>query len=127
MYKFVLKSIYVNRIKILKTEINKTEIYLSKNKTELENYTNIVLSKLQDMDNISNDNKIDSNIKYIQLTELTNEVEKLVLKIESIKNDILEKVDYIINQKNIIINNCIEDNPNISEEIVKESIDKYFL
>jgi hypothetical protein len=110
-----LKPLYYDRIKTLKREIYNIEEYSIKRKNIIDDYIKLIDETLEDIKKISNDDKIDNNIKYIKLNEKTSDIEKITNKIDVLYNEILNKTNYIIKEKEILLQNCIKDHSNFSE------------
>lgn len=119
-----LKPLYLNRIITLKTDIKNTESYISKRQVVINDYVGVIEEVLQELKTISNDEKIEPHIKYIQLNEKTTDIEKITAKIEELHNDISKKVVIINKSKELLIQNCIEDHPNLSEDVIVTEISK---
>ena len=117
----IFKPIYLNRLKTLKRDIKEMDIYLKANKDIITQYNSIVLKLTDDLKIISDNEKIEPNIKYIQLNERITEIEKILNKIEVIYQDMNKKVHVMNKNKSILLQNCIEDHSNISEkDIINE-------
>ncbi|MFM2392787.1 MAG: hypothetical protein RLZZ546_769 [Bacteroidota bacterium] len=119
-----IKSLYLNRITTLKTELKNTESYVSKRHTIINEYVDIIQEVLSELKTISNDENIEPHIKYIQLNEKTTDIEKITAKIEELYNDINKKVVHVNKEKALLIQNCIEDHPNLSEDAIVTELNK---
>ncbi len=110
-----LKPLYYDRIKTLKSEISNIEEYSIKRKKIIDDYIKVIDETLEEIKKISNDDKIDNNIKYIKLNEKSSDIEKITSKIDVLYNEIVEKTNYIVREKEILLQNCIKDHANFTE------------
>ncbi len=113
-----LKSLYLNRIVTLKTELKNTNSYITNREKLINEYISIIEETLHELKTIGNDEKIEPHIKYIQLNEKTTDIEKITANIEELYNDINKKLVIINKQKALLIQYCIEDHPNLSEDLI---------
>ncbi len=119
-----LKSLYLNRINTLKSDLVKADDYISKRNTIINEYVSLMKELLLELKTISNNENIEPNIKYIQLNEKTSEIEKIYSKMEELYNDINKKATSINKERDILLQNCIEDHSNLSE---KQIIDEFLI
>ena len=122
MNNIFLKPLYTNRIKTLKRDISKASEYILIRSNLILEYKKLVDDGLIELKNISDDTKIVSNIKYIQLNEKTSEIEKITKRMSENSNEIDIKNSFIKNEYNILLQNCINDHPNISKIDIEETI-----
>ena len=111
-----LKSLYINRITTLKVEMSNIEEYVSSRNNVINQYLALIEELLLELKTISNNENIEPHIKYIQLNEKTVEIEKITVKIDELYKDINKKIVYISKEKDILLQNCIEDHTNLSED-----------
>lgn len=118
----ILKPLYLNRIKTLKTEIRNNNIFI-KNKCEyLLECNNIILEYTGLLKEISSNENLDINNRYIQMMEKSNEIEKIVNVIQKTEEDIKSKQNNISKSTSLLIQNCLEDHPNLTENVIVEQI-----
>ena len=117
----MLKKLYIDRIYTLKKEIKDAEVFYTKRASIIEDYLLIINNLKDSMTIITNNEKIEPNIKYIQLNEKASEIEKVFTKIGELTNENINKVANINKSKSILIQNCMEDHTNMTEnEILLE-------
>jgi hypothetical protein len=119
---FSLKPLYLNRIKTLKTEINNNNIYIKNKCDYLLECNNIILEYTNLLKEILSDVNLDINNRYIQMMEKSNEIEKIVNVIQKTEEDIISKQNNITKSTNLLIQNCLEDHPNLTENVIEEQI-----
>lgn len=123
----MLKGLYIQRIKTLKNDIKNCENFIFSKKSEINEYTKLLDELLKEIKNISDNEKVEPNIKYIQINEKTLLLQKISSKIENLYNEINKNILNINKNKNIFIENCLNDHKNIKKEILLEEIQKKFL
>ena len=112
----MLKKLYIDRIYTLKKEIKDAEVFYTKRASIIEDYLLIINNLKDSMTIITNNEKIEPNIKYIQLNEKASEIEKVFTKIGELTNENINKVANINKSKSILIQNCMEDHTNMTEK-----------
>ncbi len=119
-----LKNLYLDRIKTIKTELKKTNEYILKRQDIIQEYISLINESLIKLKAISEDENIEPHIKYIQLNEKTSEIEKISIQIEILYTEINQKETIFNREKSILIQNCLEDHSNFSEDEILEEFTK---
>jgi hypothetical protein len=117
-----LKNLYLDRIKTLRNELKNTNEYILKRQSIIQDYISLINETLTKLKSISEDENIEPHIKYIQLNEKTSEIEKISIQIEILYTEINQKESIFNKEKSILIQNCLEDHSNFSEDEILEEV-----
>lgn len=118
----MIKPIYLKRIEQLKKEYSKIKTDIDNKQQIINECLDLKDILLKEIETITKNDKIEPNIKYIEIDSKLRNIESIVSKINSIYGSIQEKCKKVDKERNIIIDLCIEENPTISNDIITSKI-----
>lgn len=122
----MIKNIYKQRIKTLNNDYNKLKSNVLSEKKIVDEYLELIADVLQDIDSITESNKIEPNMKYIEIDKKSKYIETISLKITDIQKSIQIEFDKLNKEKKILIESCVEEHKNLQREDVLIEIDRIF-
>lgn len=121
----MMKSIYKNRIKTLVSDYKKFHTYSLKNYEKVMEFSRIMMDVKKDIENITKDEIIEPNKKYIQINEKLEYIEKIAINMSALEKETLNKQQVLKKDKKILIDSFLEDHKNSKEEDILKEISKY--
>ena len=121
----MIKSIYKNRIKTLVSDYKKFHTYSLKNYDKVMEFSRIMMDIKKELKNITIDENIEPNKKYILLNEKLEYIEKIAMSMSELEKETLNKQQILKKDKKILIESFLEDHKNLKEEDILNEISKY--
>lgn len=121
----MLKSIYNNRINTLVREYEKFHQLSEKKHDKVLGFSSILDELKKDIENISYDDDIEPNKKYILISEKLEYIEKVVTNMSKLKNDVLKVKNKLDKEKTLLIEQCLEDHKNLTESDILNEFSKF--
>lgn len=121
----MIKSIYRNRIKTLVDDYDKFHRFSLKNYDKVMEFSTIMDDLKKDIENITKDEDIEPNKKYILINEKLEYIEKVISNMSDLEVETLKKKQKLDKDKKILIEAFLEDHKNLTEKDILNEISKY--
>jgi oligoendopeptidase F len=112
----LVSDLYKNRLKSLKKDYNNYITQLENINIKINEYIELNNQMLSEIEEITNDENIDINIKYIKINEKTVFFEKISTQLDKAKNEIINRRDSLIKDLKTIIEKIANDNKCVIKE-----------
>lgn len=120
----MIKALYRNRAELLVKEYISFKEYSEQVKMSLEELEKDALVYKEDIKNITLNTNIRPSEKYELINAKLEDIEKIALKISSVYNTINDKFNGLNKERDILIKTCIEDNTDLTEDIIIKELAK---
>ncbi len=122
----MFKTIYKNRIKTIKDDYSNLNTNVISKKAIVYEYILLIEDVLKDILSITKSDKIEPNMKYIEIDKKSKYIETISSKILIIQSGIQEDFKKLDNEKSILVESCVEEYSTMSREEVLIEIDRIF-
>lgn len=120
-----LKPLYKKNLETLARDYDKNvKAVITESKSLISEYSKKIEDIQDSIKDITDDEDLEPNKKYIEIEKQLVLLEDNSLKINKIYKIMKEKLDKFTSDKNIFVENCLQEHDNISEEDLQSAIKK---
>jgi hypothetical protein len=120
----MIKGIYKVRINSLVKDFFYFNSFANEGKQIIDEYNSSILGISGEMDSIANDEQFTPQEKSILINERLNKIEEIGAKISKVYNEVTERYDSLLKEKDILVTTFLDSNPDMTEGMILTEIEK---